>query len=165
MLYEEYIKTNKADFLQELKRYCNLLAVNPEWVMVVMYAESRLNEKAVNPKTRATGLIQFMPGTAVGLGTTVENLKALSNVQQLYYVYKYFAPYAGRISSVYDLYKIVFFPAMLGKSGDWVLQTSKLSAETIARANSIIDLNKDRKITVSEFEQYVTAYLKKKSVL
>lgn len=164
MIYAEYIKTNVTAFIEKLKHICSILGINPEWLMIVMYAESRLNEKAVNPKSNATGLIQFMPSTAYGLGTTVTYLKTLSNVQQLDWVLKYFQPYKGRITSVYDLYKVVFFPVMLGKPKDWVLQTSKLSAETVARANPIIDLNKDLQITVGEFEMYVDTYLKKKSI-
>src|ERR1035437_8135711 len=85
MLFEEFIKTNKAAFIAEVQRYCNALGINPDWLMTTMYAESRLNEKARNPSTRATGLIQFMPSTAVGLGTTVDALYNLTNVQQLYY--------------------------------------------------------------------------------
>jgi len=164
MRFENYIKTNKTAFIAELNRICGLLSIHPDDLMVCMYAESRLNEKAQNPKTRATGLIQFMPTTAVGLGTTVENLMSMNNVQQLGYVYKYFKPYAGRLHTVYDLYKVVFFPIMLGRDANWVLKSSTLSAYIVARANPIIDLNKNKEITVSEFEQYVSSFLKKKLV-
>ena len=164
MIYENFIKTNKVAFTAELKHLCSLLVLNPDDLMVCMYAESRVNEKARNPKTRATGLIQFMPSTAVGLGTTVDQLYNMSNVQQLTFVYKYFKPYAGRLHSVYDLYKVVFFPIMLGRDATWVLKSSTLSADTVARANPIIDLNKNKEITVSEFEQYVSSFLKKKLI-
>ena len=162
MIFENSIKTNKDAFIAELQRYCNLLGFDPEWLMTVMYAESRVNEKARNPKTKATGLIQFMPSTAKGLNTTVDALYNLTNVQQLYFVYLYFKPFAGRVHSVYDLYKCVFFPAMLGKADDWVAQTSSLSAETVAKYNPIIDMNHNHQITVSEFCAYVDTYLKKK---
>ena len=162
MIFVDSIKTNKVAFIAELQRYCNILNINPDWLMTVMYAESRINEKARNPKTNATGLIQFMPSTAKGLGTTVDALYNLTNVQQLYYVYLYFKPFAGRVNSVYDLYKCVFFPAMLGKPDDWIAHTLTLSAETIAKYNTIIDLNHDGKITVAEFCGYVDTYLKKK---
>lgn len=164
MMYENFIKTNKAAFIAELNRICGLLGCNVDDMLVCMYAESRLNEKARNPKTRATGLIQFMPSTAAGLGTTVDKLLQLTNVQQLFYVYKYFKPYSGRIHSVYDLYKIVFFPIMIGRDANWVLKSDTLSAETVARANPIIDINKNGQITVAEFEQYVSAFIKKKLI-
>lgn len=44
----------------------------------------------------ATGLIQFMPATAQGMGTTTAALAAMSAVQQLDYVQRYFKPYAAR---------------------------------------------------------------------
>jgi hypothetical protein len=163
-MYENFIKTNKAAFIAELNKICGLLGCNVDDMLVCMYAESRLNEKARNPKSRATGLIQFMPSTAVGLGTTVDKLLQLTNVQQLFYVYKYFKPYSGRIHSVYDLYKIVFFPIMIGRDANWVLKSDTLSAETVARANPIIDINKNGQITVAEFEQYVSAFIKKKLI-
>jgi hypothetical protein len=42
----------------------------------------------------AVGLIQFMPKTAVGLGTTTAALAAMSPEDQLRYVYEYFKPYS-----------------------------------------------------------------------
>ncbi|MDR2684213.1 MAG: transglycosylase SLT domain-containing protein [Prevotellaceae bacterium] len=162
MIYEEYIPNSKTAFIAKVQQISRQLGINPDWLMVVMYAESRLNPAAYNKSSGASGLIQFMPSTAVGLGTTTAALRQMTNVAQLDYVYKYFKNYSGRINSVYDLYKIVFFPAMLGKPADWVLQTSTLSASAIAKANKIIDANNDSKITVAEFEQYVDKYLKKK---
>ena len=40
----------------------------------------------------ATGLIQFLPSTARGLGTTTDALAGMSSVEQLNYVEKYFDP-------------------------------------------------------------------------
>lgn len=131
------------------------LQVNANWLMQVMWAESKLNPKAVNPYAKATGLIQFMPKTAIGLGTTVEKLKAMNAVQQLDYVRKYFLPFKGKMKSYYDVYAVTFFPAMVGKPDTWVLQTNKLSPEIIAKQNPVININKDGKITVAEFKQYV----------
>ena len=165
MMYEEFVKTNKAAFLAKVRTISVKLAIDPDWLMIVMYAESRLNEKAYNPNGGASGLIQFMPSTAKALGTTTTYLRSLSNVDQLDWVYKYFVGYTGKMKSVFDLYKVVFFPIMLGKPLDWVLKSTTQSAELIARANKIIDLNRDGKITVAEFERYVYAYIKKKADL
>ena len=44
-----------------------------------------------NPSGGATGLIQFMPSTAKMLGTTTDQLAAMSAVQQLDYVKAYLA--------------------------------------------------------------------------
>lgn len=175
MIYEEYVKTNKVAFLAKLENISNLLRINPEWLMLVMYAESRLNPQAVNKQNgdpsdpytraamRATGLIQFMPSTARGLGTTTQQIYMMTNVQQLDWVYKYYKPYAGRIKSVHDLYMVTFFPVALGKPDSFILQSGKLTKEIVASQNKGIDLNKDKQITVGEFKAYVDQFkLKKK---
>ncbi|MGM9819565.1 MAG: transglycosylase SLT domain-containing protein [Candidatus Onthomorpha sp.] len=154
MLFEEYVKENKQEFLAKVKTICAKLLIEPDWLMAVMYKESGLNHRAVNSNGGATGLIQFMPSTAKSLGTTTAALKAMSNVEQLDYVYKYYKPYITKLNSYPDLYLATFFPIALGKSDEWVLQSSGLSAKTIARANPAIDLNKDDKITVGEFKEY-----------
>ena len=164
MVYEEYVKTNKQAFLEKVKQISAKLRINPDWLMVVMYAESRLNPAAYNSNGGASGLIQFMPSTAKWLGTTTAKLRAMSNVDQLDWVYKYFNSLGatGKMKSVYDLYLVTFFPIALGKPDNWVLESKDLSAYKIAVNNKIIDLNKDGKITVGEFKQYVDKYLKKK---
>lgn len=171
MIFEKYINSNREAFLTKVKSIAAKLFIDPEWLMAVMYLESGINSKAVNSNGGATGLIQFMPSTASSLGTSTAALYNMTNVQQLDYVYKYFKPYAGRIYSFPDLYLITFFPVALGKSDSYVLQTNKLSAETIANANPVFDLDKNRQITVGEFKKAVysrlpdniASYLKKKN--
>lgn len=133
----------------------NALGVNPNYLMQVFHAESRVNPKAFNKTSKAAGLIQFMPSTAAGLGTTTEALLKMNATEQLDWVYKYFKPYTGRLNSYADVYFVVFFPAAIGKTDDWVLKTSKLSPEIIAKQNPAINIIKDGKITVGEFKQYL----------
>ena len=167
MIYEEYIKNNTDTFKAKVKQICSALGIDPDWLMTVMYAESRVNPAAYNATSGASGLIQFMPSTAQWLGTTTAALRSMTNVAQLDYVYLYFKNLgvSGKMKSVYDLYLATFFPAALGKADTWVMQTSSLSAQTIAAQNQIIDLNKDGQITVGEFKEYVAGYLKKKTLL
>ena len=155
MWYEDFVKTNKDIFLQKVKEISSLLGINPNWLMFVMRWESSLNPAAVNPISGATGLIQFLPYTAKSLGTSTTALKNMSNIDQLDYVYKYYAPYRGKIKSLYDCYLVVFFPAALGKPDSWILQTSSTTPGIIAAQNPALDLNKDGKITVGEFKQYI----------
>lgn len=155
MVYDYLIKQNKAAFLAKVVEISARLGIDPDWLMIVMKMESGINHRAVNPTGGATGLIQFMPRTAAGLGTTAAALVAMDNVGQLDYVYKYFKPYAGRLFSVTDLYMVTFFPVALGKPDDYVLQTDTLSASLIARQNSVFDLDMNQAITVGEFKQSV----------
>jgi hypothetical protein len=154
MLFENKVTSNKEAFLDKVKSISKKLLIEPDWLMAVMWKESKLNPQAVNTTTNATGLIQFMPSTANGLGTSVSALKNMSNVEQLDYVYKYYRPYVSKLKSYPDLYLATFFPIALGKADDWVMQTSSISASTIARQNPAINLNGDNKITVGEFREY-----------
>jgi len=159
MLYDYLVTQNRDKFISKVQSISDLLGINPDWLMTVMKMESGLNSMAVNNNGGATGLIQFMPATMKGLGTSASALLSMSNVDQLEYVYKYFRPYTGRLTSVTDLYMVTFFPIGLGKPDNWVLSSSDLSAELIAKSNSVFDLNKDLQITVGEFKQSIISRL------
>lgn len=169
MILTDKIICNKGEsrdeFARKVKDISDRLKINPNWLMVVMHNESGLNAQAVNKqkgdpadpftraKSRATGLIQFMPRTAQSLGTTTQALYGMTNIRQLDYVYQYYRPFAGRIKSYFDLYMITFFPAAVGKPDDFVLQAGNISSAIIAAQNPGFDINKDRKITVREAKQ------------
>lgn len=165
--------TLQASFASKLVSIAQALDVDPNWLMQVMKAESGLNPQAVNKQPgdsnnayeraakRATGLIQFMPGTAKALGTNNQAIYKMNALQQLDLVYKYFFPWKGKMKSYYDVYAVVFFPAVIGKSDSWILQTPSTPAETIAKQNPAINKNKDGVITVKEFKQYVESTVDK----
>lgn len=154
--------TEREAFVEKLKSVASALSVDPNWLLQVMRSESGLNPNAQNWQgvgnkrhLVAIGLIQFTSDTAKGLGTTQAALSNMTRLQQLTYVQKYFQPYAGRMKNYPDVYAVTFFPAIIGKPDNWVLRTSKLSAEIIAKQNGVIDINRDGQITVAEFKQYV----------
>ena len=97
------------------------------------------------------GLIQFMPTTAIALGTTSEKLKKMSVLEQLDYVEKYFKPYARKIKTLSDLYMAILWPAAIGKSSDFVLfdKSDKKYPKRYIQ-NRGLDFNKDGKITLGE---------------
>lgn len=93
------------------------------------------------------GLIQFMPKTAIGLGTTVEELAKMSAEDQLVYVEKHFKPFKGKLKTLADVYSTIIYPKAVGKPDDYVL----FSGGTIAyRQNMGIDINKNGKCTKEE---------------
>lgn len=158
LIYVEKVKRNQLQFVEKIKSISNALKIDPNWLMILINAESAgtFSPSVRNPNGGATGLIQFMPATARGLGTSTEALAKMTNVQQLDWVYKYFKPYTGRIKSYFDLYLATFFPAGIGKNDDYVFATKKLPASVIARDNKGIDRwPRDGKITMAEFKQYV----------
>lgn len=138
------------DAINATKTVAKNLGISPADLMAVMHFESGMNPKAVNPYSGASGLIQFMPATAKGLGTSVESIRRMGIDSQLHYVYKYLLPYKGRMKDLADVYLAVFFPAAIGKPNSYALQTKRLSAGLIAKQNPVFDTNKDGKITKGE---------------
>lgn len=146
MNFIEYVKENRQEFVTKVVKICDELRISPDWLMFVMWFESRLNPQAVNPISGATGLIQFMPSTARSLGTNTAVLKRMNNVQQLDYVLAYLRPYKGRMKTWVDVYLAVFYPRAMGNPN------FVITSDIIARQNKIFDLNKDLDISVKEIE-------------
>lgn len=146
MNFIEYVKENKKEFALKVTDICNQLNIKPDWLMFVMWFESKLNPQAVNPISGSTGLIQFMPSTARSLGTTTTVLKHMSNVQQLDYVLAYLRPYKDRMKTWVDVYLAVLYPRAMGNPN------FVITSDIVAKQNKIFDLNKDLDISVKEIE-------------
>lgn len=160
--YLSYLKGNKTEFDAKMDTIAEKLGIDKNWLYAVMWCESRMNPKARNSTTAATGLIQFMPKTAIALKTSISELYRMSAINQLDYVYAYLAPYKGRMHSVEDVYCVIFFPRALNQPSGYILHTEKTSALTIAKQNPGFDMNKDGQITKAEFYQWIDIYIKKK---
>lgn len=154
LIYKDLIVKNienPEEFIAKLYEISKKLQIKANWLLYVMKKESSINPKAVNPISGASGLIQFLPSTAKGLHTSVEEIRRMSSTDQLNLVYKYFEKYRGRIKNVSDLYMITFYPAALGKDDD-----DNIGGKKVAQQNKVVDLNKDGQITVGEFKDYVS---------
>lgn len=142
-------------FAAKVRRIAGRLGVSADHLMAVMWSESGLDPQARNPRGGAAGLIQFMPATAAGLGTSCEALRRMDALEQLDYVERFFRPYAPRCHSFADLYTACFFPAAIGQPDDYVLQTRRLPAGLIARQNPAFDANRDGQVTAGEFRAWL----------
>ena len=144
MIFLELVKDNVDLFENKVSAIAYNLGVKPEWLMFCMWFESRLNPGIVN-SIGATGLIQFMPATALSLGTTCKQLKLMSNIQQLHYVDLYFNQPCFRFKSYksfVDLYCAIFWPAAVGKDDNF-----KIGGLKVAKCNPLFDVLKDGQIT------------------
>jgi len=178
LIYESLVPVAyRKPFVIKVKQVALRLRVDPNWLMAIMYFESaRTFSPSITNSVGATGLIQFMPATAIGLGTTTAALRNMSAVQQLDWVEKYYKQSykflkISAASSYVDTYLITFFPAAVNKGLDFVIQTKTLSAALIARQNPIFDTNKDGQLTVREVQnvmlnklpkEWAATFLKKK---
>lgn len=160
LLYEDKITTNKSLFINKVISISQKLDINPNWLMAVMNLETggTFSPSIKNKTSGATGLIQFLPSTARGLGTSTTDLAKMNNVQQLDYVYKYLEPYKAKMVNYIDLYLAVFFPLAMTKPDSFVIKTDSISASDIASQNMGLDLNKNKQITVGEIK---TVFLNK----
>jgi len=141
-----------AEFRERICWTAHALRIDPDWLMACIAFETG---NTFSPSIRnfagsgATGLIQFMPATARGLGTTVDELAALSAEEQIPYVYRYLAPYRGRLHSLGDVYMAILWPRGIGKADDWVLWCRDVREVTYLQ-NHGLDADGDGKITRSE---------------
>ena len=147
------------DFIARVLMICDNLKIEPDYLMSCMAFESA---ETFSPSIKnaagsgATGLIQFMPRTARGLGTTVEELAKMTAVKQLDYVEEYFRPYKNKLIMLSDVYMAILLPSAVGKPENHVLFNSGKAY----RQNSGLDKNRDGQITKAEaaskvYDKYV----------
>lgn len=137
---------------------CNHLACDPSHLMAAMAFETgeKFTSSVRNKVSGATGLIQFMPATAKGLGTTIEKLAAMSEVDQLDFVAKHFESKRGRMKTVSDVYMAILFPVAVGKPEAHVLFAAPSKRY---EQNKGLDANKDGQVTKGEAAAKVMAKL------
>jgi len=141
------------EFIQKVKEISIRLQINPNWLMVVIELETAGTFRAdIQNSLGYTGLIQFGKKTAEWIGTSVEDLVQMTEIEQLYWVEKYLEKYSSKVKNLSDLYLSVFFPIAIGKKDGWSLQTKRLSAEKIAKWNPLFDINKDKQIQIWEIK-------------
>jgi hypothetical protein len=129
--------------------------------MAVMAFETRETfapDKKNAAGSGATGLIQFMPATANGLGTSIDALAAMSAIDQLDFVEKHFRSVVGNraLPTLSDVYMTVLLPSAVGKLESHVLFEEPSTAYT---QNKGLDVNKDGRITKIEATSKVQAKL------
>lgn len=151
------------EFKEKLIEVSDYLRVDPSYLMACIAFESG---ESFSPSIKnaagsgATGLIQFMPRTAEGLGTSVEELERMSAVQQLDYVKLHFKPFRGRLNTLADVYMTILWPRAVGKPESSALWSSA-SRPTTYRQNSGLDVNRDGVITKAEAAALVQAKLQR----
>ena len=152
-------------FQAKAQQVANNLGVSLEDLLGIMRHESGLNPGAVNPYTNATGLIQFMPNTAKGLGTSIEALKNMSAIEQLDYVEKYFKPIAGKAKDIGDLYMYTFLPAAVGKDDNFVIGASGssnkvfgINQNALYKQNKGFDADKKGYYTVGDVKRRISKF-------
>jgi peptidoglycan hydrolase-like protein with peptidoglycan-binding domain len=150
-------KKVSKEFKNKVISICKNLGIDPDFLMASIAFESgeSFSSSVENAAgSGAVGLIQFMPATAKGLGTTTEELKKMTAEKQLDYVEKFFSSSKGKIKNLDDVYMAILWPAAIGKPDNFVLFEKGTNAYT---QNSGLDIDSDGKITKSEAAAMVRA--------
>lgn len=143
------------EFLRQVEGMSQRLGARPEHIMAAMSFETGGSfdpGQRNNAGGSATGLIQFMPDTARGLGTTTAELARMTPTEQLAYVERYFEPHRGQLHDLEGVYTSILagHPA----NGDESLFRQGTRAYT---ANAPLDVNRDGVITAAEATSHVRA--------
>lgn len=143
-------------FIREVEAMAQRLGTRPEYILAVMSFETG---SSFRPDVRnaagsgATGLIQFMPGTARELGTSTDALARMSSVDQLEYVERYF----NRRSDPGDLNTLegVYTTVLYGSPRPDPSSTLFREGTAAYRMNAPLDINRDGRITAGEATSFV----------
>jgi hypothetical protein len=147
-----------APFKRKVIEISAELGIDPNYLMAAMAFESARTFSAniQNSLSGAVGLIQFMPATAKGLGTSTAALKKMTPLGQLDYVRRYFLPSKGKLKDLSDVYMAILWPRAVGRPASYILfaQGSKQYQQ-----NKGLDVNSDGVVTKVEAASRVQQHL------
>jgi len=153
---------NDKAFLKRVDEVSKKIGANPADLLGFMASESGLNPQSVNTSSGATGLIQFMPDTARGLGTSTSALRGMSRVEQMDYVEKFLLKTAPKNPTPGHLYTSVFLPAFAKKPANYVVAKKGGFSDSWGHhpaswydGNAGLDMNKDGSITIAELGERI----------
>ena len=120
--------TDKA-FIDKVKSVASTINANYIDLLACMANETGATfDPGIVNSIGATGLIQFIPNTAKGLGTTTDALKDLSRVDQMDWVLKFFQSLGlnkkAPTPKLQDLYLCIYWPAAVGKPDDFIVNAA-----------------------------------------
>lgn len=159
---------NPEAFEAKVRETAAQLNIPAEWLMAVMYSESKFDAGVRNFKgSGATGLIQFMPAVAAEMGVSTDQLAMMGHVGQMDYVYRYLQTVRtryGGFGSLTDLYLGILYPKALNQDYCYTLYARPSKA---FKQNSGLDENADGRVTVSDIDRrmqrlYPEAYMAQK---
>lgn len=155
-------------FEKKVKEISRKLDIPAEWLMAVMYSESKFDASITNLKGNgAVGLLQWLPETAKQMDITVEKIRNLNHLEQLDYVHKYLDQKRKdqqNFESLTDLYLAVLYPQALGEDYCYALYVEPTEPY---KNHTILDENKDGRVTVKDIDDrmkrmFPTAYMAEK---
>lgn len=151
-------------FVAEVEAMAQRLDTQPEYLMAVMSFETggSFSPSVRNDLSGATGLIQFIPSTARGLGTSTTELARMTPVEQLSVVEQYFEQYPGRLGTLEGVYTSVLSGRATPNPNDTLVTPSGrafVQGNIEYTQNAGLDFNRDGRITSGEATSAVASRL------
>jgi hypothetical protein len=142
------------------------LELSVDHLCALIAHESGWRANARNPLGGAIGLIQFMPPTAKGLGTTTAALGKMNALEQLVYVEKFFARAKagapGKQIGPRDVAIAAFLPSMIGHPDEHVAFRRDAPTAKERKSyydNAALDLDGNGQLTLGEVRDDVDRML------
>lgn len=137
---------------------CERLEIDPDYLMAVMAFDTgrTFDPAVINASSGAVGLIQFLPATVQELGSTPEQMRAMSALEQLDMMEAYLFRFRGRLHSLEDVFMAVLYPNAIGQDSDYILFGN---LDVLYAQNRGLDLNADGVITKAEASEKVRGSL------
>lgn len=156
---KDLIGGNKQ-FLSGIQKIADKHNIKSSELLGLIASESGFKGDALNKSSGAGGLIQFKPEIAKEFGTTVDDIRGMSLVDQLPLIDRYLSKNLPDNATTSQLYGSVFMPSYADKGPDFQLLGSgdqfddgeKINSTIRARyeRNSGLDLDDDGFISVGE---------------
>lgn len=141
----------------------NAIGTKPKYLLNIIKLESNYKTTALNNKTNAVGLIQWIPSTLEDYSLTTTDVYYMNVEQQLDLILKYYSPYKHEnLKNQLKLFAITFYPEILNHWQDtnYVIgsEVSIYRTKKIAANNKGYDLNNDSKIELKEYLKFLENY-------
>jgi len=169
MIFEKEIpkhfipENQQTEFIKRVKEVGKELDVEPDWLMMIMKAESGFNPSVKSDYGTASGLIQFTEAAAGGLGTSTAAIRQMPATKQLDYILKYYQYWLKTLKlnsfeEFTDLYLVTFYPASVKRPDSFIIgsEVSMDNAKDITSRNKGIFTDPNHGlITKESFKKWV----------
>lgn len=129
--YSKFIEDNRQSFFKKIARVSKNLAIDPVWLLHVIFNESRFDPRKNDRITKGAGLLGFLPkvlsnfvNKETGKNYTVNDVLQMSNTEQLDLIESFYKSWFDKMKlerpiTAGDFAAITFYPDVIRKDWDW----------------------------------------------